>query len=100
MKLAATVFLCAAGLTTLTGCKSELVPTSRTFFQVAKGDVLKSADKIPDDLWSYQPTPEVRTVGQLFAHIADGQYEFCSAAEGNQIDKGIEKTAKTKADVA
>ena len=35
----------------------------------------------------------------MFAHIADGQYEFCSAAEGKQIDKGIEKTAKTKAEI-
>ena len=27
------------------------------------------------------------------------EYEFCSAAEGKQIDKGIEKTAKTKAEI-
>jgi uncharacterized damage-inducible protein DinB len=60
---------------------------------------MKSADKIPEDLWSFQPTPEVRTVGQLFAHVADGQYEFCSAAAGKPVDKGIEKTAKTKADI-
>jgi uncharacterized damage-inducible protein DinB len=82
-----------------TSSKSALVSTSQTIFSIAKNDVLKSADKIPDNLWSFQPTPDVRTVGQLFAHIADGQYEFCSAAEGKQIDKGIEKTAKTKAEI-
>lgn len=44
--------------------------------------------------------PEVRTVAQMFAHIADGQYEFCGmASEGKVVDKGIEKTAKTKADI-
>jgi len=42
----------------------------------------------------------VRTVGQLFAHIADGQYEFCSSAQGTPVDKGIEKTAKTKAEIS
>jgi len=99
MKLAATVLLCVAGLAAQTNSKSALISTSQMFSSVAKGDVLKSADKIPDNLWSYQPTPEVRTVAQLFAHIADGQYEFCSAAEGKQIDKGIEKTAKTKAEI-
>src|ERR1039458_6279869 len=107
MKLAATVLLCAAGLC-LTGChqpaaqinpKSVLVSTSQVLFGVAKNDVLKSADKIPDDLWSFQPTPQVRTVGQLFAHIADGQYEFCSAAVGQPVNKGIEKSATTKADI-
>jgi uncharacterized damage-inducible protein DinB len=83
-----------------TTSKSVLVMSSQGLFGVAKGDILKSLDKIPDNLWSFQPTPDVRTVGQLFAHIADGQYEFCSAAEGKQVDKGIEKTAKTKAEIS
>src|ERR1035438_1836607 len=82
MKLAATVLLCVAGLSAQTNSKNALISTSQMFFSVAKGNVLKSPDKIPDNLWSYQPTPDVRTVAQLFAHIADGQYEFCSAAEG------------------
>ena len=99
MKLASIVLLCVAGLSAQTSPKNPLVASSQVLFSVAKGDILKSLDKIPDNLWSFQPTPDVRTVGQLFAHIADGQYEFCSAAEGKQIDKAIEKTAKTKADV-
>jgi uncharacterized damage-inducible protein DinB len=82
-----------------TNSKSPLISSSQFIYGVAKGDVLKSADKIPDNLWSFQPTPEVRTVGQLFAHIADGQYEFCSAADGKPVDKAIEKTAKTKAEI-
>ena len=97
MKLAAAVLLCSLGLAAQT--KSALVPSSQGIFGIAKNDVLKSVDKIPDDLWSYRPTPDVRTIGQLFAHIADGQYEFCSATTGTPVDKGIEKTAKTKADI-
>jgi uncharacterized damage-inducible protein DinB len=100
MKLAAIALFCVAGLSAQTSPKNPLVASSQALFSVAKGDILKSLDKIPDNLWSFQPTPDVRTVGQLFAHIADGQYEFCSAADGKQIDKGVEKTAKTKADVA
>jgi uncharacterized damage-inducible protein DinB len=99
MKLAATVLLCTIAMTAQTNSKSALVSTSQAFYSVAKDDILKSADKIPNNLWSFQPTPEVRTVAQLFAHVADGQYEFCSAAQGNQIDKGVEKTAKTKAEI-
>jgi uncharacterized damage-inducible protein DinB len=57
-------------------------------------------DKIPDDMWSYQPTRDVRTVAQLFAHIADGQSEFCGvAAEGKSVSKGIETSLKTKAEI-
>jgi uncharacterized damage-inducible protein DinB len=99
MKLAAALFLCAAVLTAQTAPKNPLVASSQGLFGVAKGDVLKSMDKIPDNLWSFQPTPDVRTVGQLFAHIADAQYEFCSATTATPVDKGIEKTAKSKAEI-
>jgi len=99
MKLAATLLLCAVGVTAQTASKSALIGTSQTIYGMAKGDILKSADKIPDELWSFKPTPEVRTVAQLFAHIADGQYEFCAAADGKQLDKGVEKNAKTKAEI-
>ena len=107
MKLTGFVVLYVAALSVQTSCstpttpKSALIGTSKGIFSVAKSDVLKSMDKIPEDLWSFKPTPEVRTVGQLFAHIADGQYEFCGpVAEGKSVDKSIEKSAQTKADIA
>jgi len=96
----AAFFLIVTALSAQTATKSPLIATSQAFFASAKTNILRSADKIPDNLWSYQPTPEVRTVAQMFAHIADGQYEFCGmASEGKVVDKGIEKTAKTKADI-
>jgi uncharacterized damage-inducible protein DinB len=80
---------------------NPLVATSKAIFGISKGDVLGSIDKIPDELWNFQPTKDVRTVAQLFAHIADGQYEFCGVAtEGKPVAKDIEKTAKTKAEIA
>ncbi len=79
---------------------SPLIASSQILFNNAKNDVMKSVDKIPNDLWDWRPTPKVRTFAELFAHIADGQYEFCGAAvEGKPLDKGIEKTAKTKAEI-
>ena len=80
---------------------NPLMATSKAIFAMSQRNVMGSLDKVSDELWSFQPTKDVRTFGQLFAHIADGQYEFCGvAAEGKTIDKGIEKTAKTKAEVA
>ena len=52
------------------------------------------------NLWSFQPTKDVRTIAQLFAHVADAQYEFCGvAAEGKSVAKDLEKTLKTKAEI-
>ncbi|MGO9257688.1 MAG: DinB family protein [Bryobacteraceae bacterium] len=79
---------------------NPLVTVSKNIYAIAKTDILGSVDKIPDDLWSFQPTKDVRTVGQLFAHIADAQYEFCGvAAEGKSVAKNIEKTFTTKAEI-
>jgi len=79
---------------------NPLVTVSKNIYAISKNDVLGSVDKIPDELWSFQPTKDVRTVAQLFAHIADGQYEFCGvAAEGKSVSKDIEKTHKTKAEI-
>ena len=79
---------------------NPLVTVSKNIYAIAKNDILGSVEKVPDELWSYQPTPDVRTFAQLFAHVADGQYEFCGvAAEGKGVEKGIEKTMKTKAQI-
>jgi uncharacterized damage-inducible protein DinB len=79
---------------------NPLVLVSKNIYAISKNDVMGSVDKIPDELWSFQPTPEVRTVAQLFAHIADGQYEFCGvAAEGKSVAKDFEKNLKTKAEI-
>jgi uncharacterized damage-inducible protein DinB len=79
---------------------NPLVTVSKNIYAIAKNDILGSVNKIPDDMWSFQPTKDVRTFGQLFAHIADGQYEFCGvAAEGKSVSKGIEKTLTTKAEI-
>jgi uncharacterized damage-inducible protein DinB len=100
MRLAAAFLLCSALLAGQSTSKNPLVDTSRGIYSVAKNDILKSAEKIPDNLWSYQPTPQVRTIGQLFAHVADGQYEFCgSAAQDKNAAKDVEKTAKTKEEI-
>ena len=79
---------------------NPLVTVSQNIFGISKNDILRSVDKIPEDLWSFQPTKDVRTVGQLFAHIADAQYEFCGvASEGKSRPSDIEKTKKTKAEI-
>src|ERR1041385_961340 len=79
---------------------NPLVSSAKTIYNISKNDVLGSIDKVGDDLWSFQPTPQVRTFGQLFAHIADGQYEFCGVAkEGKPVSKDIEKSGKNRAEV-
>jgi uncharacterized damage-inducible protein DinB len=100
-KTAAALFLLGAALSAQEQPANPLIAASKVIYGVSKNDVMRSVDAIPEELWSFQPTKDVRTVGQLFAHIADGQYEFCGVAtQGKPVSKDIEKTAKTKADIA
>jgi uncharacterized damage-inducible protein DinB len=80
-----------------TGASNPLVASSKVFYSNAKQDILRSADKVPDDKYAFKPIDTVRSLGQVLAHVADGQYEFCGAAAGKHDDKKIEETAKTKA---
>src|SRR6266496_2790259 len=97
MRIILAAFLLTAPLQGQPSTKSPLIATSQGFFSSAKNNILRSADKVPDELWSYQPTPAVRSFAQMFAHIADGQYEFCGmASEGKIVNKDIEKTATTR----
>jgi uncharacterized damage-inducible protein DinB len=99
MKLLSAVLLFAGVAAAQNTPANPLVTVSKNIYAIAKNDILGSVDKIPEELWSFQPTPEVRTVAQLFAHVADGQYEFCSVAAGEKVSKGIEKADKTKAEI-
>jgi hypothetical protein len=50
---------------------------------------------MPEENYSFQPTPDIRTFAALLAHIADHQVRFCSQARGaaRQTDF-LTKTAK------
>lgn len=106
-KLIAVSVLCvaaaafAAAQTGQPGAKANpLVDGARMDFTVVKVAVTRASEQVPDNLYCYQPTPEVRTFAQLFGHIAEGNYMFCAAATGATPPvRGIEKSASAKADV-
>ncbi len=100
MKLLTTALLFTAVVSAQETPANPLVTVSKNIYAIAKNDILGSVDKVPEDLWSFQPTKDIRTFGQLFAHVADAQYEFCGvAAEGKSVSKDLEKTLKTKAEI-
>ena len=46
-------------------------------YGIIKNNVTRAAAKIPDDVYPFRPTPEVRTIAQLIAHLADANYRLC-----------------------
>ena len=65
----------------------------RTMFDIA-------ADSMADADFAFKPTPEVRSFGQLLAHVAASNYVFCASALGEQAPAtDLEKTKTTRADI-
>ena len=73
---------------------------NKFIYKIVKTNAVKAAEKMPEENYAFKPTPEVRSFGQLVAHVADAQYAFCSAVLGEKNPApGIEKSKTTKADL-
>jgi uncharacterized damage-inducible protein DinB len=93
------LLLAASGAWAQTGPTNPIVASSKVFYTNVKQNILRSAEKMSEEKYAFQPTDGVRTYGQLLAHVADGQYEFCGAAASKHDEKNVEQTAKTKAEI-
>jgi uncharacterized damage-inducible protein DinB len=47
-----------------------------------KNNITSSAEKMPDADYFFKPTPDIRSYGQLWGHVADAQFGQCSGAKG------------------
>jgi hypothetical protein len=53
----------------------------------AKKNIRDSAVLVPEALYSFKPVDTVRTFGQIVAHVAGANYEFCAAGKGETSPK-------------
>lgn len=94
------IFLVLAAASLAFAQEATISADTKNLYEMTRGNILKSADKIPEDLYSFRPVPEVRSVAELFGHIAEAQYLFCSPLKG-EPNPGvkIEKVKTSKADL-
>ncbi len=79
---------------------NPITSSERGVYSFVSGAVVKAAEKMPEENYSFKPTPEVRTFGQLVGHVADASYGFCAEARGGaNPEKQFEKTKTSKADL-
>jgi hypothetical protein len=92
------------GLATLTACavasaqENPLSAAARQAYNAIKNNMSRMADKMPEEHYSFKPVPEIRTFGQLVAHVADAQAGTCSSAMGERKSIGAAQKT-TKADL-
>ena len=101
------IFFSITGLIALAGAAMAQGPDWKTFSGSAKGlqgmikgNLVKAAEKMPEESYGFKPSHDIRSFGELVGHVADAQYLFCSATLGEKNPApGIEKGKKTKAEL-
>ena len=79
---------------------NPITASEKGFYGFVSGAVVAAAQKMPEENYSFKPTPDVRSFGQLVGHVADASYMFCSQVTGEANPaKDIEKTKTSKADL-
>jgi uncharacterized damage-inducible protein DinB len=77
---------------------NPITASEKGFYSFVSNAVLGAAQKMPEENYSFKPTPDVRSFGQLVGHVADASYSFCSQVTGEaNPSKDIEKTKTSKA---
>ena len=77
---------------------NPLSADAKAMYNGVKNNLLKMADKMPEEHYAFKATNEIRTFGQLIGHVADSQARTCSAVLGDM--KNLNTSAKTsKADL-
>ena len=80
---------------------NPLMDSVKAQMALVKGVLIRTAEKVPEPIWAFQPTPEVRTFGQIIGHIADANLAICGAAGGDKATPvNAEKSLKTKAELS
>ena len=76
------------------------IGSARGAHDTVKGWLLKAADQVSEENYAFKPTKDVRSMGELFGHIADANFMICGTASGQKAPmSGIEKSKTTKADL-
>ena len=78
---------------------SEAVASVTPLYNQFKGWFIGAAEQMPEPEYSFSPTVDVRSFGQIVGHVASASYLFCSSAQGEENPSSSsfeELTSKTE----
>ena len=99
MRTGSWVIVLGAAVSAVQAQDNMLGKEVREAYQTVKNNLLRSAEKMPEENYSFKPAPRVRTFGQILGHLAEEQYFFCAPLQGEQKAVDVEKTKTSKADL-
>jgi uncharacterized damage-inducible protein DinB len=81
--------------------QNPMMAAVKAHHDMVKGYLLKTASLVPENLYAFKATPDVRSIAQLIGHVADASMTICGAASGETPKPlNAEKTLTAKADLS
>ena len=97
--IAASLLSVPSTVTAQTAGANPMMDAVKAQWTPIKGFLLRTATKVPDNVYAFRATPEVRTFAEILGHAIDAQMMFCAMANGDKPQPmGAEKMA-TKAEL-
>lgn len=93
-RIAAALTVCAAQAQ----IPASHIAEARQRYATVRDNLQKAAEAMPEANYAFKPTPEIRSFGELIAHVADAQTGICGGAAG-QPKRGTAGTKTAKADL-
>jgi uncharacterized damage-inducible protein DinB len=62
----------------------SLASVAKAMHATIRRNLAEAAENMPADEYAFQPTPQVRTFGQLISHVALANFFFCAQVEGEK----------------
>lgn len=83
------------------GGSSAVTGSLNGLHNITATNIMKTAEMLDEELYSYRPSEDVRTAGEILAHVANAQFLFCSVAAGTDNPSRInyEEAAMTKDEI-
>lgn len=58
------------------------VTEMKAAYTAIKNNLIKAAEKVPEADYSFKASPDIRTLGELFQHVAQAQVNYCGRVSG------------------
>ena len=79
--------------------QNPLSVSQTVFYRAVSNNVLAAAEKMPEENYSFKPTPDVRTYARVLNHVTEAQLHSCGAANGTAMS-ALPKVPEETADKA
>ncbi|MBV8843992.1 MAG: DinB family protein [Bryobacterales bacterium] len=89
---------CAAAFAQNSNAQNPFSADTKQSYTGIKNTLLKAADKMPEENYSFRTTQQVRTYGEMVGHVADIQMMLCGLVKGEQA-KPVSAGKTSKADL-